>query len=240
MTEHEGASLHVRGADAELSAWLERELTGFNNAATGADDEADLSVRVVDPDGGLLAGLTGWTWGGRAGINMVWVRDDQRRAGWGGRMLRAVEEEARRRGCTEISVASFSFQAPDFYRRHGYSDTGIRDGIPGGHVDHQFWKPLVEDPAGVLRVVALVDLSADAEAEAGRRYEDAVLALLGRHGGRLERRLRTGDGQTEVHVIRFASRADYDGFLVDPERVALRAGLGNAAPTTRVLEVRDV
>ncbi|MGR6317035.1 GNAT family N-acetyltransferase [Micromonospora soli] len=238
MTDHEGASLHVGGADAELSARLERELTAFNNAATGADDETDLSVRVVDPDGELVAGLTGWTWGGRAGINMVWVRDDQRGAGWGERLLRAAEEEARRRGCTEISVASFSFQAPDFYRRHGYSDTGIRDGIPGGHVDHQFWKSLVDDPAGVLQVVALVDLSADAEI--GRRYEDAVLALLGRHGGRLERRLRTGDGQTEVHVIRFAARAGYDAFLADPARAALRAGLGDAAPTTRVLEVRDV
>ncbi|WBB72975.1 hypothetical protein O7602_25305 [Micromonospora sp. WMMD1128] len=87
-------------------------------------------------------------------------------------------------------------------------------------------------------LVALVDLSADAEA--GRRYEDAVLALLDRHGGRLERRLRTGDGETEVHVIRFAARAGLDAFLADPDRAALRADLGDAAPTTRVLEVRDV
>ncbi|MEU4367791.1 GNAT family N-acetyltransferase [Micromonospora chersina] len=238
MTEHEGPTLHVGGADDELAARIDRELTAFNNAATGATDEADLTVRVVDPDGGLVAGLTGWTWGGRAGINTVWVRADRRREGWGGRLLDAAEEEARRRGCTEMSVASFSFQAPDFYRRHGYTDTGIRDGIPGGHVDHHFWKPLVGDPAGVLRVVALVDLSADPEA--GRRYEDDVLALLGRHGGRLERRLRTGDGRTEVHVIRFAARAGYDAFLVDPERVALRAALGDAAPTTRVLDVHDV
>ncbi|QLQ39131.1 hypothetical protein [Micromonospora robiginosa] len=87
-------------------------------------------------------------------------------------------------------------------------------------------------------LVALVDLSADAAA--GRRYEDAVLALLDRHDGTLERRLRTGDGQTEVHVIRFASRAGLDAFLVDPDRAALRAELGEAAPTTRVLEVHDV
>ncbi|MEW2442488.1 hypothetical protein [Micromonospora marina] len=87
-------------------------------------------------------------------------------------------------------------------------------------------------------LVALVDLSADVDA--GQRYEDAVLALLGRHGGRVERRLRTGDGETEVHVIRFAARAGLDAFLVDPDRVALRTELGDAAPTTRVLEVRDV
>ncbi|WP_319463624.1 GNAT family N-acetyltransferase [Micromonospora sp. RTP1Z1] len=231
--------LRVGGEDAELSARLERELTAFNNAATGADDEADLSVRAVDTDGDLVGGLIGWTWGGRAGINIVWVRDDRRREGWGGRLLRAAEEEARRRGCTEISVSSFSFQAPGFYRRHGYSDTGIRDGIPGGHVDHHFWKPLVENPAAVVRLVALVEFGTDA-VEAGQRYEDQVLALLGRHGGRLERRLRADDGRSEAHVIRFTTRAGYESFLVDPERAALRVGLGEAAPVTRVLEVHEV
>lgn len=89
-----------------------------------------------------------------------------------------------------------------------------------------------------LLLVAVVEM-ADGHAEAGRRYEDAVLALLGRHGGALERRLRE-EGGTEVHVIRFAERAGLDSFLADPQRLALRAGLGDAAPTTRVLEVRDV
>ncbi|TCB99971.1 hypothetical protein E0H26_03785 [Micromonospora zingiberis] len=81
---------------------------------------------------------------------------------------------------------------------------------------------------------------ADAAIEAGQRYEDQVLALLPRHGGRVERRLRTDDAGTEVHVIRFDDRAGYEGFLVDPQRVALRAELGDAAPHTQVLEVHEV
>ncbi|MEU4779838.1 GNAT family N-acetyltransferase [Micromonospora sp. NPDC023633] len=232
-------TLRVLGRDKELQARLDAELTTFNNRATGADDEAGLVVRVDDAGGELVAGLTGWTWGGCAGIDMVWVREDRRAEGWGGRLLRAAEDEARRRGCTEISVSSFSFQAPGFYRRHGYLDTGRREGIPGGHVDHHFAKSLVTDPAAAVRLVALVELAPDA-VEAGRRYEDAVLGLLGRHGGRLERRQRTDDGRTEVHLIRFDSRDGYAGFLADPERVALRGELGDAAPTTRVLEVHEV
>jgi hypothetical protein len=93
--------------------------------------------------------------------------------------------------------------------------------------------------AGPLRMVALVELAAG-EIEAGQRYEDAVLGLLGRHGGRLERRLRTVDSRTEVHMLWFASRAGYDSFLTDPERLAYRASLGDAAPSGRVLEVHDV
>lgn len=90
-----------------------------------------------------------------------------------------------------------------------------------------------------LLLVALVELAADA-VEAGQRYEDEVLALLARHDGGLERRLRTGDGRTEVHLLRFASRAAYEGFLADPARAALCAALGDAAPTGRVLEVHEV
>jgi hypothetical protein len=89
-----------------------------------------------------------------------------------------------------------------------------------------------------LVLVAIVDM-APGHAEAGRRYEDAVLALLDRHDGTVERRLRNGDSATEVHVIRFGSRAGYDSFMVDPDRLAYRANLAEAAPTTRVLEVFD-
>jgi hypothetical protein len=89
-----------------------------------------------------------------------------------------------------------------------------------------------------LLLVAIVEM-APGHTEAGRRYEDAVLALLDRHDGSVERRLRDGDSATEVHVIRFGSRAGYDSFIVDPDRLAHRAELGDAAPTTRVLEVHE-
>jgi hypothetical protein len=92
---------------------------------------------------------------------------------------------------------------------------------------------------GEVLLVATVEMAAG-HAEAGRRYEDAVLALLDRHGGSLERRLRGTDSPVEVHVIRFRSRAGYESFMADPERLAHRERIGDAAPSTQVLEVRDV
>ena len=90
-----------------------------------------------------------------------------------------------------------------------------------------------------LLLVAIVEM-AEGQAAASRRYEDAVLALLGRHGGTIERRLRHGESATEVHVIRFEARAGCDSFMVDPDRLALREQLGVAVPTTRVLELTEV
>lgn len=68
--------------------------------------------------------------GCRAGIAMVWVREDSRKAGWGGRLLEAAEHVARERGCNRMFVSSFTFQAPDFYRRHGYVETARVENFP--------------------------------------------------------------------------------------------------------------
>lgn len=93
--------------------------------------------------------------------------------------------------------------------------------------------------SGELLLVAVVEMT-PGHLAAGQRYEDAVLGLLDRHGGSLERRMRDLGSSTEVHVIRFRSRAGYESFMVDPDRLDHRDRIGEAAPTTRVLEVRDL
>jgi GNAT superfamily N-acetyltransferase len=233
------ATVVVGAGDTELSARLTDELTSFNVRVTGADDEAALSVRVSDPAGALVGGLTGWTWGGCGGVGLLWVRADSRREGWGGRLLRAAEDEARRRGCTRMVVSSMSFQAPGFYRRHGYVETGRTEGLPGGHCDVHFFKRLEGSGAPRLRMVVVIDIPPE-HVEAAQRYESEVLPLLADHGGRLERRLRTGDSAAEVHLLSFASREGYDAYLADPRRTRYREGLGDVRLRSRVLEVHEV
>ncbi|OKK02517.1 acetyltransferase [Streptomyces sp. CB03234] len=227
-------TITVGGEDKELSARLDKELTAFNNAATGAHDEAELSVRATDDESGeIIGGLTGWTWGGLGGVSMLWVRQDQRGTGLGTKLMRAAEDEARRRGCDRMIVSSFSFQAPPFYRRLGYVETGRSEGIPGGNVDVHFYKSLEPSAAPLFRLAVLLDHPADAVEDA-LAYEDKALALLPRHGGRLERRLRTADGLSEVHLLTFPSKDAYRAYLADPERTP------DGRITARVLEVTEV
>ena len=115
------ARLTTGGRDAELDTVLNDGLQAFNVCATGDDDQRELTVRVTDGGGAVLAGLSGWTWGTCCGIATVWVREDQRRSGWGARLLAAAEAEARTRGCVQVVVSSFTSQAPGFYERHGYT-----------------------------------------------------------------------------------------------------------------------
>lgn len=94
------------------------------------------------------------------------------------------------------------------------------------------------DPAR-FTVVLVAELGT-AAAEPFDAYERQVLPLLGRHGGRLERRLRTADGRTEVHLLSFPSRTGFDAYRADPAREALRPLLAGLDLSQRVLEVHDV
>ena len=78
-------------------------------------------------------------------------------------------------------------------------------------------------------------------AEAGfQAYESAVLPLLQRHGGRLERRLRTDDALTEAHIVSFASREGFQSYLADEERQSHKGLLDDLDVAQRVLLVHDV
>jgi hypothetical protein len=99
--------------------------------------------------------------------------------------------------------------------------------------------PSGNDPSGGMLLVAIVEM-APGNAATGHKYEDTVLGLLDRHGGAVERRMRSVDSATEVHIIRFRARAGYESFMVDPDRLEYRGRIGDAAPTTRVLEVREL
>jgi SAM-dependent methyltransferase/GNAT superfamily N-acetyltransferase len=132
--------LRVGDGDADLDARLDAELTAFNLRATGTAGMDEFSARIDDPAGDLAAGLSGWTWGDCAGISMLWVHEDHRGRGLGTRLLDAAEVEARRRGCDRVLVSSFTFQAPEFYRRHGYLETARWPGFPGGAADVHFTK----------------------------------------------------------------------------------------------------
>ena len=134
----------VAGADPALDQQLSDHLSEFNQAATPDVAPArELTVQVRDNTGDLVGGISGWTWGDAGGMSMVWVHPDVRGTGVGSRLLADFETEAASRGCTHVFVTSFTFQAPGFYERHGYSQIFRWEGVPmPEHADVHFRKDL--------------------------------------------------------------------------------------------------
>jgi GNAT superfamily N-acetyltransferase len=126
----------VDRADPAAVRRLSDALSSFNAAATGIDDGRELFAELRDDAGELYAGVHGWTWAGTCWIELLWVRDDKRGRGIGTALMVAVEAEARTRGCSQIALMTHGFQAPDFYRRHGFEKVGELKDYPPGSCDY--------------------------------------------------------------------------------------------------------
>ncbi len=117
--------------------FLEDQINAFNVVATGIDDGMVLSAFVRAPDGRILAGLYGWTWGGTCEVRYLWVEAELPGHGYGSRLMQAAEAEAARRGCGQVVLDTHSFQAPGFYEKRGYEVLGAAEGYPKGHLSAQ-------------------------------------------------------------------------------------------------------
>ncbi len=76
--------------------------------------------------------------------------------------------------------------------------------------------------------------------ESFNAYEDRVLPLLGEHGGVLQRRLRSDDGGTEVHLVWFPSSAAFEAYRADPRRAELAPLMAASEAGLELLSMRDV
>jgi len=114
-------------------AFLDQQINAYNFETTGVREGGPLAYFLRGPDGEILAGLSGYTWGDCCDIRYLWVRADLRSRGQATQMLQAAEEEAARRGCCQVVLDTHSFQAPEFYRKRGYEVVGVFENYPGEH-----------------------------------------------------------------------------------------------------------
>jgi GNAT superfamily N-acetyltransferase len=121
---------------------LRAEIISYNEESTGYRDACSLSCFLRDRDGRLIAGIDGFTWGGYARVEHLWVDAARRGSGLGGRLLRAAEDEARRRGCVTIVLDTHDFQAPWLYTRLGYKLAGTTHDTPRGYRQYLYEKRL--------------------------------------------------------------------------------------------------
>jgi GNAT superfamily N-acetyltransferase len=128
----------------EESAWgiIGQGISQYNKQQAGDDNFQRLCFVLHAPDqevGGGVLGEIYWNW---FHLDLLWVKEDIRGHGYGHRLLIAGEDEARQRGAKNVFLDTFSFQAPDFYKKHGYQIFGELQDFPLGHQRYFLTKQL--------------------------------------------------------------------------------------------------
>jgi len=118
-------------------------LIDFNAFHTGGATPSELVVTVRDEAGQVVGGLVGDTYVGWLQVHALWVGEGLRGRGIGRDILRAAEEEALRRGCSQAFLETLSFQALAFYEKLGYAVSARLAGFPPGGARYALVKTLV-------------------------------------------------------------------------------------------------
>ncbi len=121
---------------------LHHALRGYNTSLAGPGDHSSLLLTLHDSDknhaGGLFARISyGWVY-----IDLLWVAENARGRGQGTRLLRAAEEEARIRGCSNAWIDTFNPSALSLYENNGYVVFGELADYPPGFTRYFLRKPL--------------------------------------------------------------------------------------------------
>ena len=117
-------------------------LNQYNCERVGGDGHTPLNLTEHDGEGNLIAGLLGGTYWGWMYVDILWVHEKHRGRGIGSGLLREAEEEALRRGCHHVHLDTMSWQAPEFYQKHGYEVIGILPDLPKGNQKYLLMKAL--------------------------------------------------------------------------------------------------
>lgn len=114
----------------------------YNVQQAGETLNQQLCFVLRTPDQKIVGGLIGATYWNWLYIDLLFVKEDLRGRGYGHRLLETAEDEARKRGAKNVYLDTFSFQAPDFYKQHGYQIFGELKDFPVGHQRYFFTKQL--------------------------------------------------------------------------------------------------
>jgi Predicted acetyltransferase len=130
---------NIKEQDKEI---IYQELLEYNLARIEDKNPKDLGVYYQGETGKKLAGLIGNTHGKWLFVKFLWVSEELRGQNIGSQILKQAEETAKERGCKYAFLDTFSFQAPMFYKKHGYTEVFALEEYPVTGKRYYFTKTL--------------------------------------------------------------------------------------------------
>lgn len=119
-------------------------LRAYNASKAGTTVSEQIALLVRNDRDEILGGLYGRVFYQWLFIELLSVPELARGQGMGSKLMQMAEELAREKECIGIWLDTFDFQAPEFYKKHGYSELGHIADYPPGHKRFFFQKRLTD------------------------------------------------------------------------------------------------
>lgn len=143
MRKSQPISIRPATDPQETYQWIDDLLNAQSQDQTGHGFVYDAPIVLEAWDGdtrlGGLSAKVGREW---VFVELLALSDAARGKGIGTQLIGQVEALASERGKTGIWLDTYSFQAPGFYEKLGYTEIGHITDYPTGHARHFFAKRL--------------------------------------------------------------------------------------------------
>ena len=124
-----------------LASAISKGLDEHNlSVAPSLSEVKSLAASAEDEGGRVVGGALGRTWGLCCELLELWVDTEFRNLGIGSGLLIKFESHARQRGCKSFYLTTLSYQAPEFYKKHGYEAIASISGYPDGITKYLMFK----------------------------------------------------------------------------------------------------
>ena len=110
--------------------YVRNRLFQYNQEKAQSNQAAPMNLVLKDEEGKIYGGLIGKIYRSCLGIEILWVDEELRGSGYGKKLLDQAEASAISEGCKFVHLDTFSFQAPEFYKKNGYMIFGVLEGYP--------------------------------------------------------------------------------------------------------------
>ena len=115
------------GSDDRIGEFINREFTVFGKES-GVDLNYDEFCFVAEDSNGQIIGvITGRAYYNEVHIGDLVIDKEHRRVGVGSKLVEEVENAYKGKGYEKITLTTFGFQAPEFYRKLGYAIEFVRE-----------------------------------------------------------------------------------------------------------------
>ncbi len=135
----------IQESNEEVSQYIRERLIAYNAEQLPAEVKSKketAAFTVRDEAGSIVGGVTCTLFWQHMHIDFLWVEETKRKEGLGAKLLAEAENFAKQKGARLIKLDSFSFQAPRFYEKHGYTVYGKLTNHPVGHTQYYLVKRL--------------------------------------------------------------------------------------------------
>ena len=113
--------------NSEVGEFINRAFTDYAEKKDVSLNFEEYCFAAESEDGRIIGAITGRAYYNEVHIGDLIVDEKYRRCNIGSELVKAVEMNFENRGYEKITLTTFGFQAPEFYKKLGYTLEYVRE-----------------------------------------------------------------------------------------------------------------